>query len=386
MAKSRSKSNKVIEKVLIIVPLIIILYIIFGYSFFGIINLQLQRNTRFISTNTFVEYNRGMNPQFYVNRSNIFFYKDNYMYLYDANGNLNWKLMHSVEQGIILGSENVVAIAKPKGNIMYIIDTDGIKYTKLFGYPILTFAVNNQGISAVILEYKGGYKINVYDTQGNLQLERIFKDNNVFPIAIDISYDGLIVAVSLLDINNSEISSNILFFYIDQESNLKQANEIFGATGQQEGQVIGKLNFMNNNQLIAVSNNKILSISTKPENLLNIDWYLKFEKNVTHVDFLNNMAIAIAYENGKIEFYDYLGNFTGSHNVGSAINFMSGSLGHIIVGTGNLNRQFYAINTIGRVLWEHRFFQEVNEVMFLNRTNRVMIKTPINAQILERIE
>lgn len=385
LAKSRSKISKSGERLLII-SIIVIIYMVFERSLIGVLNLQGGNNAQFVSTNTFVEYTVGLYPQFYVNDNNVFLSTNEGLYLYDANGNLSWQFPYNMDNILFRGSHNFVGAAETMGNSLYIASEDGIIYTKNFDYPILTFSINSIGFCAVILEYNDSYAIYVYDNNGNVLMETVFQDENIFPIAIDISDDGRIVAISFLNINNVNIQSNILFFYVYDIESLGYIDGMFGASATQEGQIIGTLNFMFNNQLVAVSSNQIVGISTSIENLLNVVWHVEFETSVSHVVFVNDRTIAIAYENGRIEFYSHFGSLIGTHDIGSPIRYINANYDNIIVGTGYLNRTFYGIDTRGRVLWQLTAFQDVNQVIFLNDINKILFATNVNAQILERIK
>ena len=384
MAKWQTKKNRYTEKALIVVPLLIIVYIVFDYSVLGLINLQRERPLRFFPVNTFVEYNMGLDPQFFTNREGIFLSTREGIFVYDSDGNLSWELEYVMDRPIFIGEGNFVGLAELMGNTMHIINRRGLAYTKTFDDPILTFTINSEGFSAVILERGSGYAVYVHDEIGNMLMDIEFQETNIFPTSIAVSNNGRILAIAFLDINDINISSNVLFAYINQNESSNYVDGIFGASARQDNQIIGNLQFMDSNQLAVVSSDRITVINTNRERLLNVEWYIEFTENVSHVVFPSSGVLAIVYESGTIKFYNSSGRLMGVHEISGGINYISDALGNVIVGTGSLNRRFYAINSRGAILWEHMALQDVNQLLFLDQINRVLFASSINAQILER--
>jgi len=384
LAKLQSKKNRYIERGIIVVPLLIIIYIVFDYSVLGLINLQRERPVQFISVNTFAEYNMGLYPQLHTNNQGIFLSTREGIFAYNLDGSLRWELEYSITNPIFIGEGNFVGLAELMGHTMHIVNAEGVVFSKIFEHPILTFTVNSAGFSAVILEDGDGYIISVYDELGNTLMHSTFQENNIFPTSIAVSNNGRMLAVGFLDINDMNIGSNVLFSHVDPNQSSNYMDGIFGVSARKEGQIIGNLKFMADNRLAVVATNGITVINTNREQLLNVEWTIEFSGNTTHIVFPSNRMITTVYDDGTIKFYNLSGELTGIHSVDTAVTYISAGLDNVIVGVGNLNRRFYAINNRGTVLWEHRALQDVNQLLFLNHVNRVVLSSSINAQILER--
>jgi len=341
----------------------------------------------FVSRGTFVEYNLGQRPSFHSSSENIFFTNVDGLFMYNTDGELLWSHPHHRSEPVLMGNGNFVAwgstpaSAPPEGGgnfaAIHVANQYGILYTITSHLPPLTFSINKLGQTAVIYEDGFSYRINVYNQLGMLVLETVFEDANVFPVNATLSPDGSVFVVSVMNINNANITSNIMFFCVDG-SIMPHGEPFFGATSTQEG-IIGMLNFMDDNILIVTSSHQVKAVDTRT---LNVLW----QKNVmaNHIAFPTSDTVAIVTD--IIHFYDLSGELIGHFDPDSQVNYISTGSDHLIVGTGALNRKFYGVNTHGEIIWEHVALHETTELLFLDGPDQLLLVTPINAQILNHKE
>lgn len=191
--------------------------------------------------------------------------KDGAVYV-DEENHLIWNQTYEMQTPVVDVCEGYAVIAEKRGNKIYIMDTKGLCGEIETAMPIQRIQIANQGTVAILMEQEGTGYLHVYDKEGNFLAEgQVHTENSGYPLDISISNDGKKLAVSLLDIKEGNVKTNITFFN-------------FGSVGQNEidnivgtfsyaDMVFPKLEFLTNDMMAAFGDGKtvIFEGTQKPQ-------------------------------------------------------------------------------------------------------------------------
>lgn len=147
--------------------------------------------------------------------------KDGAVYI-DEDNRLIWNQTYEMQSPMVEVCEDYAVIAEKRGNLIYIMDTEGKCGEIETLMPIQRVQVANQGTIAILMEEDGTGYLQLYDKEGNFLAEgEVHTENKGYPLDIALSKDGRKLAVSLLDVNAGNVKNTIIFFN-------------FGSVGQNE--------------------------------------------------------------------------------------------------------------------------------------------------------
>ena len=131
----------------------------------------------------------------------------------DAKGNVIWNETYQMQRPIVRTNENAVAVGDYNGNIIYVMNEKG-KMGEVKTYlPIRDFCVSKTGIVAVVLEDSKLTRINVYNSTGaELVKSETRMSQNGYPIALALSDNGEVMAVSYLYVDSGSMKSSVAFY------------------------------------------------------------------------------------------------------------------------------------------------------------------------------
>mgnify|MGYP000888232658 CR=1 FL=1 len=121
-----------------------------------------------------------------------------------------WIQPTQLQTPVIVVKDDVFAVADSGGNSILVFTKNGLKGEIQTTLPIERIAVSNQGIVSAILKDETSPKIISYDAAGNILVEQqITIGNTGYPIALDLSDDGKVLAVSYLYTKGTQVQSRI---------------------------------------------------------------------------------------------------------------------------------------------------------------------------------
>lgn len=132
----------------------------------------------------------------------------------DTKGNTVWNQSYEMQAPIIKICGSVVAAGDYNGRNIYVAGTDGIIGTIHTTMPIRDIAVSENGVVATVLEDSEVTAIYLYNAQKGEPFAdfKTTMSKSGYPIAVDVSDDGKLVAVSYLKAEDGEIVSNVGFY------------------------------------------------------------------------------------------------------------------------------------------------------------------------------
>lgn len=222
--------------------------------------------------------------------------KDGAVYI-DENNRLIWNQTYEMQSPMVEVCEDYAVIAEKRGNLIYIMDTEGKCGEIETLMPIQRVQVANQGTIAILMEEDGTGYLQLYDKEGNFLAEgEVHTENKGYPLDIALSKDGRKLAVSLLDVNAGNVKNTIIFFN-------------FGSVGQNEiDNIVGtysyadmifpKIEFVTNDIMAAFGDQKavIFEGTQKPQ----VKKEIALKQEVRSI-FYNEAYLGFVFKNEKAD-------------------------------------------------------------------------------------
>lgn len=175
---------------------------------------------------------------------------------------VQWNTTFTMQNPVIDVCGTTVAVADQRGNDIYIFNENGLVGNFKVEYTLTRIRVAKQGVVAAVLEDGDVTWINVYDSQGNIIVKnKTTMGKAGYPLDMDISSDGLKMAVSFIGIQNQTLDSKIDFYNFssvgkDQENNLVKEVEY-------EGKVVPQVQFLGGDYAVGFRDDGVTVFSGK---------------------------------------------------------------------------------------------------------------------------
>ncbi len=222
-----------------------------------------------------------------------------------------WNETFQMKTPIIDICDSYIAVADKNSNDIYIFDEDGRIGKVKTTYPIIKVEVANQGVVAALLEDQDASYIEVFDKEGNkLVSHKTLLDENGYPVDFSLSQNGEKMAVSYMTVNNGAMSNKVVFFNFSTAG--KNADDkVVGTFDQYKDTIVPIVNFLSDNQAIAVGENvlTIYKVGDKPD----INEQVKIQDEIQKVFYSQDyVGFILKNSNSKypyrIEVYDLNGS------------------------------------------------------------------------------
>ncbi len=365
---------------------------IFLYLYFdGAFEQSDDNEPAFHESDTTQSFTPDSRSVFYSIGDDKYFYctKDGLSYI-SSNGNTEWLSNNTFAEPELIGEGKFVAIGEPGGNLIAVYNNAGEVYRKLFeNSTILYFSINKLGYLSAILKKDNSYETLVFNESGNQIWQMTHLVANVYPVTADISQDGRIIALNLLDLRDLSVVSELVFCFLNSDEAKGYTDTIFGSKIKKE-QVIAAISFLDDGTLVSISDVEVCGISFSKTNEINYDWSIPLNNTLDCIGF-SDYSFVLVYGNGivnkqpepsgTIHFYDSKGKLTGDYKLEKSPNFLTYSRNNCIVTVG---KNVYAINDKGKLLWEYNGLQQINQAFWLNFRDNLLVVTENSATILKK--
>ncbi len=272
-----------------------------------------------------VDYPEASNAKYVSFGENVLRYSQDGASAFSVTQDMLWNETFEMQNPIVDTCGDYAAIGDYMGTTIYVYNSTGLQGTIDTSTPLKRFCVSGIGSVAVILEDNDVTWVKLYDVNGtNIANDRTTMSKSGYPVCIDLSEDGIILAVSYLFVDSGVLSSSVAFYN-------------FGAVGQNEvdnlvsgynhsGTVVSLVSFINPNTSFAVGDNSfsIFKGSEKPESVFDKE----IEKEILSV-FYNENNIVLVFEDDEgenkfiAEVYDDEGNIVATQGFDMDYNEMS---------------------------------------------------------------
>jgi len=293
----------ILYRVLLVIGIVVALAIAVYYNYQRMIysDYDVLRTLR---------YDEASNANYLNLNGKLLRYSNDGASAYSMDNEMIWNETYEMQTPLVDVCEDYIAIGDYKGTCIYIFNSEGLKGKIETTTPIRSFCVSGTGNVAVVMEDGDVTWVKLYDQSGtNIANDRTTMAKSGYPVDVDISGNGMLMAVSYLYVNSGVMSSTVAYYN-------------FGAVGQNEvdnlvsgynysDSIVSYVEFMNSETSFAVGDGilEIFSGNQKPENVFE----LKLEEEVQSV-FNDNKHIGLVFlsdDNEKkyrLDVYDEQGN------------------------------------------------------------------------------
>ena len=195
---------------------------------------------------------------FYLSyNNNLIKYSADGIFYTGFDGSLIWNYTYDMTNpNVDVCGDYIVAYDK-KGTEVDIFSTKGFVKSISTTTPVIEPKVASQGTVALLLQENTTSYIQMYDRSGGMLVSgEIHPENSGFPVSMALSSDATRLLLSIINVDNGEVSSDLVFYDFTSEGK-KEADNIV-ATYQYIGALIPKVDYVKNDKAIAFSDSRII--------------------------------------------------------------------------------------------------------------------------------
>ncbi|MDR1687245.1 MAG: DUF5711 family protein [Clostridiales bacterium] len=389
--REKPKKNTAVK----IAALVILIAAVGIYLYLGGRNKDAVAAFEFDETDAAFDFNYDEKADIYSNGTKNFFLttKDG-MNLYTSGKEVKWTQVYplSLKEPLMAGRGDYVGICDANGLVFYMFSAeDGLLFSKNYENKILSFSVSPGGYSSVICKDGEDYTVQAFNAKGDEINCYYVRDENIFPVTSAISNDGRILAISLIDINASVMTSKLMMLYNNSGEKQEFLNGIFHQESR-EDEFIGKLEFLAKGELLFLSDKNLSCMSTELTDFIKpaLKWELPLSNEVDSVAVAKGETIAVAFgkpvpgkeavKEGLVRVYNPEFHQLGEYEYNGAVS-LSSSGSFIVASCG---RKHSVINSKGKMLWEYNAVSDVKKLAVLDNQNTAVFLDNLHAQVIKK--
>ncbi len=204
--QSRKNARKRLVIVLVVLVLVLILFAVIGY----LVSIRTYENYRVLTN---VEWTHTATSRVLPYGNNFISYSADGIRCTNAKGVDVWSHAYVMQEPMVSIDGEYVAVADYNGNELFIFDSSGLINTIATGMPITKIEVSASGSVLTILDSGNLTPIHLYYKDGrDLVSFRVTMSQGGYPVAVDISDNSRLAAVSHLYMNGSNVVSKLVFY------------------------------------------------------------------------------------------------------------------------------------------------------------------------------
>ena len=286
--------------ILAFILLVCVFFVVFRVFF---INKEYVQATEVSSTEFFIS--TGSEVQRFGN--NFIVYNSDGIKCVNYKGEQIWNEAFQMQKPLVDVAGNIVAVADYNGGTIYVMDEKNVLGKIDTGMPIRKFKASGNGYIMAVLDGINNTPIYVYNTSGE---EMLFFNTTMkgfgYPLEIAISQNGMIGAVSYLNVDKGSFYSTVGFYNFGEVGQNYQDNLVSSYIYQ--GALVPEIRFAGNSKAVAVADNRIMFYSgdqmprSAGESLLSEKILSLYEDDKYVVLFFDSDNSEHKY---KAEIYDY---------------------------------------------------------------------------------
>lgn len=213
----------------------------------------LMRNQSYTGVNVAASYGDGtLDSNQYVQFADglVRYSRDGIVFLNRKNVE-QWIQPCQMQNPEIDVNEKTFAVADIGGSSILVFGETGLKGEIETTLPIEKLSVSSQGIVSVILKNEAFPMIVTYDATGNILVEHQVTANNTgYPVALDMSADGMSLMVSYLVTKGGALKSRVTFYNFGEAGKSKTDNQV--GSEEYDGEIIPEVYYMDDDIAVAV--------------------------------------------------------------------------------------------------------------------------------------
>lgn len=204
--------------------------------------------------------------------------KDGAMFI-NQKGTVVWNQTFSMSTPVAAHNDGYAAVGDVGSSQIYIFDVTGQVGQIAAAVPVVDLKISGNGVVAAILSDGTNGYINLYDRTGNTQLAsiRVTIERTGYPVTMDISEDGTILAVSYICINGGNLETKLVFYDFSSSS---QENKVIQEMTYND--IFPKLEFVDGQRLICYGEYQSLFLNVNSAGVTQVET-LNFDQELRSV-------------------------------------------------------------------------------------------------------
>ena len=235
-------------------------------------------------------YTEASNAKYLKFGSNILRYSQDGASAINIAEDMVWNETFEMQNPIVDVCKDYVAIGDYMGTTIYVYNSTGLQGTIDTSTPLKRFCVSGNGNVAVVLEDNEVTWVKLFDANGtNVASDRTTMSKSGYPVCIDISEDGILLAVSYLFVDSGVLSTSVAFYNFGAVGQNEVDNLVSGYNYSET--VVSYVSFINPDTSIVVGDNmfSIFKGADKPESVFEKD----IDREILSVFHSENMIVLV---------------------------------------------------------------------------------------------
>lgn len=286
-----------------------------------------------------------------------------------------WDEAYEMKAPMVDVCGDYLAICDKNTNDIFLYNKDGRQGTITTSYPIIKLEVAEQGVVSALLEDKSANYIEVYNKEGKqLVSHKTLVDQNGYPVTFSLSDDGTKMIVSYLSIKSGTISNKVLFYNFSSAGK-NSTDRMVGGFEQYKETIVPTVQFVSNNDAIAVGENvlSIYKMKKKPD--------LKEEvtfKDEVHKVFYNEEYVGLVFKNTnsknpyRLEVYNLNGRRIMKTDIDMDFDTVKFA-GKNVIMYNDMNCQIISLKGVKK--FQHNFKEELKEIIPIDGSRTYLFMT-----------
>ena len=309
--------------------------------------------------------------------------KDGVKYM-NGMGDQKWNDTFTMAAPELIEEGEYYAVGDLAGKTVKVYNESGAVYTVQTTGNILYFALNRNGYLGIITKDKDVYSIMVYNHTGTQLIARQEGETGVYPFSMDISDDNRIFAISYLDTTDVEPVGSINFFYVN-ESEGRNFSESMFASVIKTNELIPKIFYLDNGNLIVVSDRGLYGIGSDGKE----KWNIELTNHISYIGVEKKKYVVVAYGSaisgkdsrkvGNVSWINGDGKEIADFQAKDSVTYLNCNQTGTVIGC---SKTYYGLKIGGRAFWEYTATKDMTDVLLMENVNNVLFVSNDTAVIL----
>ncbi len=298
-------------------------------------------------------------------QNNLLKYNPDGIFYTTYEGSLIWNYSYDMTNPQIDTCGQFIVVYDKKGSEVYLFSAKGFIKQITLTIPVIDAKIANQGTVALLLQENNVSYIQMYDKNATLLVSgEIHPENKGFPISMALSSDATRLLLSIINVNNGELSTELVFYDFTNTGKKEEDNIV--ASYKYIGDVIPKVEYVKNNKALAFANNKIIVFNnnlraTVAKNISVPGEMKSIFYNDTHFGFIYENALESGEIVNQINTYNLYGLKTMSKQIEDNYSYVSMmDNNEILISDGNTVKIF---NLQGFEKFDYTFDETIYNVI-----------------------
>ena len=168
-----------------------------------------------------------------------------------------WIQPAQIQNPVIRVKDETFAVADNGGNNILVFTREGLRGEIQTNLPIEKIAVSEQGIVSAVLRNEDSPMIISYDATGNILVEQQVTVSALgYPLAMEMSDDGNMLAVAYLYTEGAAMKSKVIYYNFGETGQERTDNIVLSE--EYDGTVMADIFFMGDDRSVVVGDNRFV--------------------------------------------------------------------------------------------------------------------------------